>query len=668
MAITQIITVLPYPPSRSDPANFDTRADNFLGALPDMQIQMNTWAEQANVLASEAASVTGAAEAAQAAAEDAEAGAIAAQGTATTQAGIATTQAGIATTQAGTVTTQAGIATTQAGIATTQAGIATTKAGEAAASAALAADVVSGGLTSVTPAANKIPIADAFAKISNNWLDLTGYAPAAHIGATGAAHGAATTSVAGFMSGADKTKLDGVASGATTNTGTVTSVGLSLPTEFTVSDSPVTASGTLTATKASQAANQVYAAPNGSAGMPVFRALVAADIPALDQTYQPLDAELTALAGLSTAGLIERTGAGTAGIVTVTAAGKALLDDADAAAQRATLGLANLLSANAYFAKANPGAVAWTKTGNGTATTSQSLLVEVNGLVLAIAASTTITMPTLVAGTDYAIWCATDGSLSASSNHVTPPSTNARRIGGFHYAPGGNAAAQAGGDATPQINAYSFWDLKWRFAGADPRGMALVAGSFWADIYLTNTDPDTNGTSAYNRTIADGPSPPKIPTAFGGNGTTTYGGLTWFEVQELLSAYGKRAPTTAEFMALAYGVTEQTARGTDPGVTGLDQARTSRWGILQATGNLWVWGRELTGSGAANAAGWSSADTEARGDIYLPADFKLTAALLGALWTSGEYSGSRSADWRNAPSNSNGFIGARGVGDHLQLP
>ena len=386
--------------------------------------------------------------------------------------------------------------------------------------------------------------------------------------------------------------------------------------------------------------------------------------------YQPADTELTALAGLTSAAdtLPYFTGAGTAALATLTTAGRALIDDADAAAQRATLGLANLLSANAYFAKATPGAVAWTKTGNGTATTSQSLLVEVNGLVLAIAASTTITMPTLVAGTDYAIWCATDGSLSASSNHVTPPSTNARRIGGFHYAPGGNAAAQAGGDATPQINAYSFWDLKWRFAGADPRGMALVAGSFWADIYLTNADPDTNGTSAYNQTIADGASPPKIPTAFGGNGTTTYGGLTWFEVQELLSAYGKRAPTVAEFMALAYGVTEQTACGTDPGVTGLDQARTSRWGILQATGNLWVWGRELTGSGAANAAGWSAAATEARGDIYLPADFKLTAALLGADWANGGSSGSRSARWHYAPSGSSGNIGARGVGDHLQLP
>ncbi|MBP6582593.1 MAG: hypothetical protein KA204_03850, partial [Chromatiaceae bacterium] len=150
-----------------------------MSALPTMQTEMNAWAGQANSTASETTNAVGDAEAAQAAAEAAQAGAEAAQGTATTQAGIATTQAGIATTQAGTATTQAGIATTQAGIATTQAGIATTKAGEAAASAALAVDVVSGGLTSTTPAANKIPLADGAAKIALGWLDLTGYAPAA---------------------------------------------------------------------------------------------------------------------------------------------------------------------------------------------------------------------------------------------------------------------------------------------------------------------------------------------------------------------------------------------------------------------------------------------------------------------------------------------------------
>jgi hypothetical protein len=66
--------------------------------------------------------------------------------------------------------------------------------------------------------------------------------------------------------------------------GTVTSVALSLPSIFTVSGSPITTSGTLTATLASQTANTVFASPDGSAGAPTFRTLVAADIPTLPIT------------------------------------------------------------------------------------------------------------------------------------------------------------------------------------------------------------------------------------------------------------------------------------------------------------------------------------------------------------------------------------------------
>lgn len=66
--------------------------------------------------------------------------------------------------------------------------------------------------------------------------------------------------------------------------GTVTSVGLALPAEFTISNSPVTGSGTLTAAWANATANYVFAGPTtGSPGTPSFRALVAADVPTLNQ-------------------------------------------------------------------------------------------------------------------------------------------------------------------------------------------------------------------------------------------------------------------------------------------------------------------------------------------------------------------------------------------------
>lgn len=62
--------------------------------------------------------------------------------------------------------------------------------------------------------------------------------------------------------------------------GSVTSVGLSMPAEFNVANSPVVSSGTLTATWGNENANTVMAGPSsGAAGTPGFRALVAADIP-----------------------------------------------------------------------------------------------------------------------------------------------------------------------------------------------------------------------------------------------------------------------------------------------------------------------------------------------------------------------------------------------------
>jgi hypothetical protein len=75
---------------------------------------------------------------------------------------------------------------------------------------------------------------------------------------------------------------DGTTQGtAPTGGGSIVSAGLTMPAHFSVSGSPLTgAGGTIGVTWASQTANYFLAAPNGSAGAPVFRAVVAADLPA----------------------------------------------------------------------------------------------------------------------------------------------------------------------------------------------------------------------------------------------------------------------------------------------------------------------------------------------------------------------------------------------------
>lgn len=76
--------------------------------------------------------------------------------------------------------------------------------------------------------------------------------------------------------------LDTTAVGS--GSGTVTSVGMTAPSIFSVSGSPVTTSGTLGLTLATQTANTFFSGPSGGGVVaPTFRAIVPADIPTLNQ-------------------------------------------------------------------------------------------------------------------------------------------------------------------------------------------------------------------------------------------------------------------------------------------------------------------------------------------------------------------------------------------------
>ncbi|SRR5579885_784917 len=241
-----------------------------------------------------------------------------------------------------------------------------------------------------------------------------------------------------------------------------------------------------------------------------------------------------------------------------------------------------------------------------------------------------------VPGTDYYVWLK-DGAPLCEKAKV---SSLDQLIGGFHFAPGGNATERKGGDETPAINPYSAWDINFHPACEDPRGMTLVemfGEKFWCDIYLLGADHNKDGTSKFGVRIADGDEPPvKIDDG-------VFDNLDYATAVQVMKDHGKQLLSVTEFSAAAYGVKERSSADKDPKKTKLDAPRTSKFGVMQATGNMWVWGHD--------------------GDPHEP-----RASLFGGSWLNGSNAGSRYAHvaylW---PGYSSDSLGARGRSDHLQL-
>lgn len=301
---------------------------------------------------------------------------------------------------------------------------------------------------------------------------------------------------------------------------------------------------------------------------------------------------------------------------------------------------------------------AFKKVGVGIQVNSK-LVVSIGGSTFEYLEDETVSLPTeLTPGTDYAVYATPDGVV-ASKNFTTPDGytdTNSRRIGGFH-------------NGVEGIKEYSIYDLKFRPACPDPRGMVRhFSNKFWADIYLLNTTPDVLGTSSFGATIADGENPPKIPEVLGGDGSQQYSNLSQYTANEVLACYGKRSANYSEFQALAWGSVTGHAIGTDPVNTQHDPDSRSLIGCEQVSGHMWQWGIENWDRGnGASGYEWYDADTNNRGQVYTAGSNGVGAPIFGANWGGAGPSGSASSSWSDEPWSSTSVIAARGLCDHLEL-
>lgn len=207
--------------------------------------------------------------------------------------------------------------------------------------------------------------------------------------------------------------------------------------------------------------------------------------------------------------------------------------------------------------------------------------------------------------------------------------------------------------------------------------MVLVNGRTWVDIYLCGTDTAANGTSKAGTNIASGTVLPKIPAAFGGNGTATYPTLNWWVANELARANQKRMLRETEFVDAAFGVTENqsiNATVSTYPITQRNAGYTSKYGIEQASGHHWIWGEDSNfyAEVASPTNIWkdlngNNGDGTGRGLINTFGAAGLSRVQLGGSRGGGASSGSRASLWSFYPWYSGWGVGLRAACEHLLL-
>jgi hypothetical protein len=121
---------------------------------------------------------------------------------------------------------------------------------------------------------------------------------------------------------------------------------------------------------------------------------------AIGTDVQAYDAGLQSIAGLTTSAnqLIYTTGADAYAVSSLTAAGRALLDDTDAATQRATLGLGTLATQSGTFSGIHSGTTSGTNTGDQTITLTGDVTGSGTGSFAASIASSAVTEAKIASG------------------------------------------------------------------------------------------------------------------------------------------------------------------------------------------------------------------------------------------------------------------------------
>ena len=348
----------------------------------------------------------------------------------------------------------------------------------------------------------------------------------------------------------------------------------------------------------------------------------------------------------------------------------------------------NTAKARSILSKVDDHTPVFVKTGANTLSIKAGTQVDNNGLYT-FTVDTAITMPTLNAGENYGVWVLPNGTAEAlqapsgAYDWGTHSNPDAVMIGGFHYglvaagttpASGGFATSgftntggsmiwtQSDVDKIAGINQYSLWDLNFR-----PKTFGLKGFAFdpevrtWVAIYFTGTEHIADGLSKAGSNIASDTVPPKIPLAYGGNGSTSYGRLTWYEANEIVQSHGCRLLNHNEFSSAAFGVTEAQSlggAGVTPALTIRQNGYTSRIGLEQATGHVYTWGMIIHGT---DGTEWVTGPN--RGDSYgIP-----FGSLFGGSRTNDDNSGSRCSTWGRESWNTTWRRCVRAACDHLEV-